>query len=185
MKWRYKVHNDDWTKEPYAKLTHRNLKTFIEGNLGLKGISFQPHKDCEWVNFCFDKSGTMISPACKALELDCRPVSEIGNWNWVKTQFAPVNTHIAIIKLFRHIKKSYIPNLEVRGEGEYWETENAETLISKINTIAEGMDILEKELKKMPKKPSGEESPEEFVGRLEQAFRRAINKKHGASGASS
>ena len=45
-------------------------------------------------------------------------------WVSVKTQFDSPDTHIWIIGLLKYLKKRYIANLEVRDEGEYWETGN-------------------------------------------------------------
>ena len=49
----------------------------------------------------------------------------------VKTQFAPTEIHISIIKLLKHLKNKYILDLEVLDEGCYWETEDNKLLNKK------------------------------------------------------
>ena len=63
-----------------------------------------------------------------------------------KTQFADIETHVWIIGLLRYLKKRYLSNLEVKDEGEYWDTEDLEKLREKkqflqgmIDAIAGGL----------------------------------------------
>jgi hypothetical protein len=70
--------------------------------------------------------------------------------NHTKTQFAPVDVHIAIIKLLRYIQKKYMVNLEVWDEGDYWEMEYSAILAGridflnyKINFLADALNSVE------------------------------------------
>ena len=79
------------------------------------------------------------------------------NTTFVKTQFAPIDVHITIVKLLKYIKKKYFPSLNVSDEGEYWETGD-EALLKKnldLNAylIKEVKNALEKE--KIPQKCNG------------------------------
>jgi hypothetical protein len=176
MKWRHQVYDDDWTSPVDAKLSRssRNLK--ITGNLGLKGIVFQPHKHSEWVNLCFDKSGLLYSPLGKAFDLE-QGVESTETWNSVKTQFAPLGVHIAIVKILKRLKSAYIRNLEVKDEGEYWETGITRILAERRGEIFEAMDLLEKGLREAGKGYKKEESVDDLVRRIEVIIRSAKRKK--------
>ncbi|NWG28500.1 MAG: hypothetical protein HXY48_08200, partial [Ignavibacteriaceae bacterium] len=62
---------------------------------------------------------------------------------FIKTQFAPPEIHIAIVKLLKYLKNKYIANLEVIDEGGYWETEDKELLIKNISFLNRKMDQVE------------------------------------------
>jgi hypothetical protein len=89
----------------------------------------------------------------------------------VKTQFAPAEVHAGIVKLLRHLKKKYFPDLEVSDEGGYWETGDLDALREKQALLNEKMDLLASELGKVP---AGERSrsPEELADLIEDILRR-------------
>src|SRR5207249_1774461 len=41
---------------------------------------------------------------------------------FVKTQFGPLEGHVAIVEMFTALKQEFLPDLEVTDEGGYWET---------------------------------------------------------------
>lgn len=43
-------------------------------------------------------------------------------WCFVKTQFGPIEGHVALVELLRAIKREFAPDLEVSDEGGYYET---------------------------------------------------------------
>ncbi len=109
----------------------------------VKGLLVKPHPDAELLQFMFDKNGYLRN----ALMLKHFPHDdEITYLNHTKTQFAPHEIHIAIIKLLKYLQKQYISNLEVYDEGEYWQKEDAVLLKEKMDflkgKIEEFEDIL-------------------------------------------
>lgn len=66
--------------------------------------------------------------------------------NFVKTQFAPPDIHISIVKLLRFLQKKYIPDLQVIDEGEYWETGDRDLLIEKMRFLQNKLDQVEQAL---------------------------------------
>src|SRR3990172_5417470 len=42
-------------------------------------------------------------------------------WCFVKTQFGPVEGHVALVELLAAIKTEFMPDLEVMDESGYWE----------------------------------------------------------------
>ena len=43
-------------------------------------------------------------------------------WCFVKTQFGPVEGHVALVEMLAALKCEFLPELEVSDEGGYWET---------------------------------------------------------------
>jgi len=67
-------------------------------------------------------------------------------WCFVKTQFGPIEGHVAVVEMLRALKKEFIPELEVSDESGYWETSNIAELAKKhgflgkaIEGLAEGL----------------------------------------------
>lgn len=86
----------------------------------INGLILDLGNKCEPVSFVFDEKGGLCNPLSVAVGTH-EPDSP-DNWVSVKTQFAPQDIHVSVIKLLQFIKKRYISNLEVADEGEYWET---------------------------------------------------------------
>lgn len=182
MKWEWRVVNEDWLTTAKPAIRKKKNGISIDGHLGLKGIGFDPHADSETVMLYFDNIGNLTSPFVRAMQLQNGTDGVDQNWNWVKTQFAPVHTHVAIIKLLRHLKNKYIHNLEVTDEGGYWDTGDLEQLISCRNSIFDAMDVLEEGLKKSTIK-NGEKisTEEELVNYITRTFEEIFTKKRGIS----
>ena len=87
---------------------------FVVGTL--QGFVVRPHPDSEPVEFIFGNRNRFSS--------------------WVKTQFAGPDIHIQIVRFLRQIKPT-LGRLGVSDEGEYWTTENRETLEWHINKVNE------------------------------------------------
>jgi len=67
-------------------------------------------------------------------------------WISVKTQFMSAEIHVLMIGLLKYIKEHHIPNLEVRDEGEYWETGDYRNLEEKMRLIERKLDLLSRKL---------------------------------------
>ena len=127
MKWPCNTWDEDWSVAHAATIVNKEKGCEIKGHLGLKGVSFTPHPDCEAVNVTFDKHGILQDPRTLPLLLN-GTIKDKDTTVSVKTQFAGVDTHIAIIKILKYIKKKYIPDLYVFDEGDYWQNENSQIL---------------------------------------------------------
>ncbi len=77
------------------------------------GIVLRPHSWCEPVELVFDGRSLASS--------------------WVKTQFAGPETHIAVVELFRSLRKRF-ERLTIEDEGEYWEGSDREKLIERMQS---------------------------------------------------
>ncbi len=112
------------------------------------GVIVNPTGDCEPLCFIFDQRGRLRNLA-DLITNQIEP-TEYSEYCATKTQFTSVATHIWIVGLLRYLKKHYLSDLIVTDEGEFWETENRETLIekkdflqSKINNLAGALESIE------------------------------------------
>jgi len=83
-----------------------------------KGILLYLHEDCEPLRLEFDR--------------------ELYFQEWVKTQFAGVDTHIRLIQILRDIER-FFQTFAVNDEGEYWESRNQSALEGHIRTCNEAI----------------------------------------------
>ncbi len=135
-----------------------------DNELNIKGIMISPPPECELLTFLFDKTTGIIKDRI-ILAFD-----DMGDdhykYNHTKTQFAPINVHITIIKLLKYLQGKYISDLAVTDEGEYWETNNAELLQTKFDFLDEMINLITDSLNKTQKKPG--ESVESLAERIEK-----------------
>ena len=142
MKWDYSIMDKDWDEPMTAELLHHENRVEITGHLPLKGIRINFHPNCESLSILFDKDGYLQSVL--GMVLHNKEIKKSDSYYlFVKTQFAPPEIHIAIIKLLKYLKNKFIPDLEVIDEGGYWETEDKELLIEKISFLNKKMDMVE------------------------------------------
>jgi hypothetical protein len=67
-------------------------------------------------------------------------------WCFVKTQFGPVEGHVALVEMLAALKREFLPDLEVSDDGGYWETRDLAELVRRrsltqgaIDGLAEGL----------------------------------------------
>ena len=99
------------------------------------GISLNIHPDCEWLSLVFDNTGKIVSPM--ELHFGEKGISE---YQFIKTQFAGAEIHIAVVNILKYVQKKYIENLEVIDESKYWETGDKSLIIKYISTINKGIN---------------------------------------------
>ena len=63
-------------------------------------------------------------------------------WCFVKTQFGPVEGHVALVELLAALQREFFPNLEALDEGGYWETRDLAVLRAKIEHVQSAIDGL-------------------------------------------
>ncbi|HMQ78450.1 MAG TPA: hypothetical protein PKE39_06510 [Ignavibacteria bacterium] len=140
---------------------------------GISGIVIKPHSKSESLSFIFDVNGELKNIVVlfhdDLLENDYSHVS-------IKTQFAPIEIHVTIIKLLRYLKKKFMGNLRVIDEGAYWDTSDEALLLEKFNFLNEMMDKLENELNKLDKVEN--ESPESLADRIEVILKELQQRKN-------
>ena len=119
---------------------------------GLTGIIFSP-VSCEPICLTILTDGKLCSPfnlQNKELYKENGLDPELIYTTSTKTQYAGMETHIAIIKLLKHLKEKYFSVFELSDEGRYWETMDEKILLGQftiyetaINGIAEALAEME------------------------------------------
>ncbi len=155
MEWEYHLINDG-----------ENLKTNK-----LRGIILIPHKKSEPLILTTDSNGILRNAFMMKL-VEENP--ELTYINHTKTQFAPPEVHIAIIKLLAYIQKKYIANLDITDEGGYWETGNPALVKERIDFLNAKIDELENILKSL--KIEEGDSPETIADKMEQLLNDTLMK---------
>lgn len=115
----------------------------------------------------------LVSPEGRILPLHEIAAAEDGKldeapWVFVKTQFGPVEAHVALIELLDALKKEFIPDLEVHDEGGYWEHRDVERLRTSHEFLGKVIDTMAAALDKHPLGPEAAEDPKIVAARVER-----------------
>jgi len=173
MDWKYQLWNEDQSKPYDAELIHTDEGATIEGHIPLRGISIITDPDNESLDLLFNPEGQLSSFMLEILKHD-GTLSKDHDWIFVKTQYGSIDAHIAIIKLLQYLKQNYIPDLEVKDEGEFWETGDKEHLMSKRGFLFGKMAQFEKALSSV--EFDHEPTTEEVVEKIEEIIRKMQEK---------
>ncbi|MBD3420354.1 MAG: hypothetical protein GF398_09585 [Chitinivibrionales bacterium] len=118
LKWPYHTLDEDFDIPFSARIRHTQEGVQIDGHLPIKGISFQSHKDSEYVTLMFDREGYLRMPISLAFD---GPDDPNTKQIFVKTQYAGVDAHITTVKLLKYLFEKYFGEVDVSDEAEYWE----------------------------------------------------------------
>lgn len=135
-----------------------------ESDPNFRGILVNPKGECEPLCFLFDRAGKLRG--LMDLISDQVEPTKYSYYNSTKTQFVEVDTHVWIIGLLRYLKKHYLSDLSVTDEGDYWETENLETLKRKKDFLQSKIDQLGEAFEAVEPLPENI-STDELVARIE------------------
>ncbi len=174
MGWTCTRLDNDWSKPADATIEVTEKGAQITGHLPLKGIAFSIHPKCESLRFFFDAHGNLCDPVSLTLISEGALKPE-DVWITVKTQFAGPDTHIWIVGLLKYIHEHYLPELQVRDEGEYWETGSYETLRNKMNLINEKIDSICGELSRVTGSRLEKLSADELASMIEALILNKFN----------
>ena len=140
-----------------------------DGKKQLAGISLNPHKECETLLFIFDNKGNLRSIGHLLFDnFD----DKYTYWVSTKTQYAPLEVHVAIINLLKYIKSKYISDLEVVDEADYWDTMDKNVLKEKMDFLASKIDLIGDVLDSSQDELSSASSTEELIQKLEAIFKK-------------
>ena len=135
----------------------------------VKGIITKPHIKSESFSLLFNKNLDLVSLASLILEANNNTGPHVES---IKTQYAPLEIHISVIKLLKYFKSKYIANMEVFDEGNYWDTldeqvlkKNMNFLSSRINMVADILEAHQDDLDKA-------DTPDNLVDRIEEIIRK-------------
>jgi hypothetical protein len=133
----------------------------------LKGISFSP-PGSEPLFFTFSPNGGLYSPI--QLQYNIQSASGIT----VKTQFAGMDAHRAIIKLFKYLEAKYFSAFELHDEAGYWETGDEVVLRQQFSRYDFLLDAISDALQDF--KGRKNETIESLADRLEKFLKERLRK---------
>ena len=93
---------------------------------------------------------------------------EEAPWCFVKTQFGPVEGHVALVEMLAALKREFLPGLEVSDEGGYWETRDLAGLVRKHSLIKQAIDGLVEGLRRHGLSPEAAEDSSIVLRRIER-----------------
>lgn len=89
-------------------------------------------------------------------------------WCFTKTQFGPVEGHVALVEMFSVLRREYLPDLEVSDEGGYWETRDFAELARRHARVQRAIDGLAEGLHRHGLSREAAEDPEILIRRIER-----------------
>jgi hypothetical protein len=174
MGWPYRILDEDWSRPPDVTLEFSSPgQATLMGDAALKGISFLPHPQSEDVSLFFNASSILTCPLMVAFSAEEGYPARV-DWLSVKTQYAGVETHVAIVRLLRYLQGKYLHDLEVHDEGGYWETNDLAMLQTQLDFLGQIIAELGDRLKNL--EVSGA-SQEDIVARIEEVLREMERKR--------
>ncbi len=90
------------------------------------------------------------------------------SWCFVKTQFGPVEGHVALVELLTVLKREFFPDLEVRDEGGYWEARDLAALTAKFEFLQSAVDGMAAGLQRFGLSGEAAEDREILLARIER-----------------
>ena len=89
-------------------------------------------------------------------------------WCFVKTQFGPVEGHVALIEMLRALKREFLPDLEVSDDGGYWEKRDLAELVRLRALTQEAIDGLADGLRRYGLSSEAAEDPAILLRHVER-----------------
>ena len=89
-------------------------------------------------------------------------------WCFVKTQFGPIEGHVALVEMFAALKREFLPDLEVSDEGGYWETRDLAELTRRHSFLKAAIDGLAEGLSRYGLSHEAAEDPEILLRHVER-----------------
>jgi hypothetical protein len=89
-------------------------------------------------------------------------------WCFTKTQFGPLEGHVALLEMLAALKREFVPDLEVSDEGGYWEKRDLAELARRCSQVQRAIDGLAEGLRRHGLSPEAAEDPDILVRRIER-----------------
>jgi hypothetical protein len=89
-------------------------------------------------------------------------------WCFVKTQYGPVEGHVALVEMFTALRDEFLPGLEVSDEGGYWETRDLAELSRRHAFLQQAIEGIAEGLRRHQLSPEAAEDPDIVVKRIER-----------------
>ena len=137
-------------------------------DIGLRGIMFYPHPDCEPVAILFNEKG-ILNSIFTALFPEVQDKRSLP-WSFTKTQFAGPETHIKIVKLLDYLGKKYFKKFNLEDDGGYFPDFDEATLMKQMGVINHAIGTIED----IFENANFEGSPEEVIDQIQNALTRSL-----------
>jgi hypothetical protein len=89
-------------------------------------------------------------------------------WCSIKTQFGPVEGHVALVELLAALNREFLPELEVSDDGGYWETRDLADLVRKRSITESAIDGLAEGLRRHGLTREAAEDPSILLRHIER-----------------
>jgi hypothetical protein len=89
-------------------------------------------------------------------------------WCFIKTQFGPLEGHVALVEMFAALQREFLADLEVSDEGGYWETRNLAELARRHSFLKEAIAGLAEGLQRHGLSREAAEDPDILMKRIER-----------------
>ncbi len=135
----------------------------------VRGVLLNLFPGQETTSLLVSPEGWLINP----VEIEASEKAQLAGppWCFVKTQFGPIEGHVALVELFTVLKREFFADLEVQDEGGYWETRDLAGLTAKIKHVQAAMDGLAEGLRRYGLSPEAAEDQEILLARIERIAR--------------
>lgn len=157
--------DDDFDGDSTYNLMPKSRK---KPDLGLRGITFQPHEECETLTLLFDKEGVLQS--IFSMIFGSHDPRIKYPHNFVKTQFSGIETHVKIINLLVYLKKKYFKVLHITDEGGYYPKKDLEALSGRMAFIGNAIETI----RDVFENAEFDGSPEEVMNQMREALSRSL-----------
>jgi hypothetical protein len=120
-----------------------------------------------------ESSSLLLSPEGWLIGLADIEDAELGRlkeppWCFIKTQFGPVEGHVALVEMLAALKREFLPDLEVSDDGGYWETHDLGGLVRKRSLTQEAIDGLAEGLRRHGLSREAAEDPSILIRHIER-----------------
>jgi hypothetical protein len=132
----------------------------------VKGVLLNLAPGLETVSLLLSPEGYFI-PLVTIEDAERKPLKE-APWVSVKTQFGPLDAHVALIELFDALKMDFFPNLEVNDESGFWVTRDIRDLQRKKAQLDAIIEAVARQLREDRPGPEVIEDPKALAKRVEQ-----------------
>jgi hypothetical protein len=89
-------------------------------------------------------------------------------WCFTKTQFGPVEGHVALVEMLAALKREFLPDLEVSDDGGYWETRDLAELVRLRSLTKQAIDGLADGLRRHGLSREAAEDPSILLRHIER-----------------
>jgi hypothetical protein len=120
-----------------------------------------------------DSTSLLVSPEGWLIGLTDIEDAERGRlteppWCFTKTQFGPVEGHVALVEMLAELRREFVPDLEVSDEGGYWETRDLAELGRRRGVVQQAIDAMADGLQRHGLSREAAEDPDILMRRIER-----------------